>query len=245
MMHKKTITLVFTFLLLTVNSTHGAQSSKFSAHNNSENPILKGIDISHYQGDFVRRLSGEKVIDFVICKATQGLTYVDDRFEQNWVMLKQEGYVRGAYHFFDAAEDGQQQALHFMKTVSGITDADIAPVVDIEGASLQALSENTVEQNTALIKKGLFQFLAILEKHYGRKPIVYTNYTFAQKYLSNKKFADYPLWLAEYSSETQPNIPTAWQARGFKIWQKSESYKLDSTELDYDVFYGTLGQLLQ
>lgn len=236
--------IIILLSLLMVSGCSAIMSSTESPAKNEKN-MLKGIDISHYQGDFVTELAGNKTLDFVISKATQGLTYVDARFDDNWKMLKQEGHIRGAYHFYDASENAQQQALHFINTVGDINTADITPIVDIEGASLSKLGDHSTVQKTALIEKGLFQLLADLEFHYGRKPIVYTNYTFAQKYLVNTKFANYPLWLAEYTSEQQPKIPNVWKESGFKIWQKSDTYKLDSTELDYDVFYGTRRQLVK
>lgn len=246
-MIKVTHCLVLSLLLMMIGcssvlSTH--QQSKAINPQSSVN-MLKGIDISHYQGNFVTELAGSNTLDFVICKATQGLTYVDGKFLENWNMLKSEGHIRGAYHFYDAKEDGRQQALHFINTVGDISDADITPVVDIEGASLNNLSDQTTVQKIALIEKGMFDLLNTLHKHYGRKPIVYTNYTFAQKYLVNKRFSEYPLWLAQYTSAHKPKVPNVWLQTGFKIWQKSDSYKLDSTDLDFDVFYGTRKQLLE
>ena len=221
-----------------------SQKAQGISHIDSTN-MLKGIDISHYQGDFVTELAGNDALDFVICKATQGLTYVDAKFSENWNALRQERHTRGAYHFYDVSEDAIQQASHFMNTVGELSAADITPVVDIEGASLSKLTTQTTAQKIALIEKGLFELLTELHKHYARKPIIYTNYTFAQEYLVNKSFADYPLWLAEYTSADKPKVPSVWLETGFKIWQKSDSYKLDSTALDYDVFYGTRSQLLK
>lgn len=240
-MYKSNILILLSLLIVS-----GCSAVTSSTGNPAENEktLLKGIDISHYQGDFVTDLASHKTLDFVISKATQGLTYVDAKFKSNWKALKQEGYIRGAYHFYDANDNAQQQALHFINTVGDISAGDIAPIVDIEGVSLSKLDASTDKQKIAIIEKGLFQLLADLQLHYGRKPIVYTNYTFAQKYLLNTKFSDYPLWLAEYTSEKQPKIPNAWKEKGFKIWQKSDTYKLDSIELDYDVFYGTRRQLI-
>ena len=235
---------IIIILSLLIVSGCSAVMSNIDGTDKVSKTMLKGIDISHYQGDFVAELASNKTLDFVISKATQGLAYVDAKFEGNWKALKQENYIRGAYHFYDASENAQQQALHFINTVGDINAGDITPIVDIEGASLSKLNSNTTKQKIDLIEKGLLQLLADLQLHYGRKPIVYTNYTFAQKYLINTRFSDYPLWLAEYTSENQPEIPNVWKERGFKIWQKSDTYKLDSTELDYDVFYGTPRQLL-
>lgn len=91
-----------------------------------------------------------------------------------------------------------------------ISDADITPVVDIEGASLNNSSDQTIVRKITLIEKAMFDLLNVLHKHYGRNDIVYTNYTFVQKYLINKRFSEYPLWLTRYTSAGKPKVPTVW-----------------------------------
>lgn len=62
---------------------------------------VKGIDISRYQGDIDWDvLSKEDHVQFAFIKATEGSTYQDDLFTQNWEAAEAAGVFVGAYHFF-------------------------------------------------------------------------------------------------------------------------------------------------
>lgn len=68
--------------------------------------------------------------------------------------------------------------------------------------------------------------------------MIYTNTGFADQYLMNNVFSKYPLWLAAYSNTKNPQLPFVWKKKGYKIWQKQDSYFIDSHVYDFDVFYG-------
>lgn len=89
-------------------------------------------DISHY----------EEVLDFklvkpvpklVICKATEGTTWVDDKFYRFMAGLKGAGIRRGAYHFHRKAYDPVAQAnlFHTACLQAGVDKHDIL-VLDVE-----------------------------------------------------------------------------------------------------------------
>jgi lysozyme len=69
---------------------------------------------------------------FAILKATQGTSYTDSDFAENWAALKSAGVVRGAYHFFDATVSGVDQANYFLQVVGTIEPGDLPPTLDIE-----------------------------------------------------------------------------------------------------------------
>jgi GH25 family lysozyme M1 (1,4-beta-N-acetylmuramidase) len=71
-----------------------------------------GEDRSNFQA--VRSWKGN---DFGFCKATEGLTFTDPTFSQNWANLKAEGIPRGAYHFFHPALSATAQASFFVNAV--------------------------------------------------------------------------------------------------------------------------------
>ncbi|VAW65388.1 hypothetical protein MNBD_GAMMA11-2343 [hydrothermal vent metagenome] len=192
-----------------------------------------GLDISHYQGNLIRELGSSNKLTFIICKATQGLDYIDPDFHKNWKNIKEKGFIRGAYHFYMAIDDPVVQAEHFAELINDIDDNDISPIVDIEQSSL---SKNT---DKTKIQLDLLMFLDALESKFSRKPLIYTNYTFAQEYLNNPELSEYKLWLAEYSGRGEPLIPEIWEKTGYKIWQKSNSHTIDSIETDFDVYIGS------
>jgi lysozyme len=198
-----------------------------------------GIDISHYQGDILAKLNNAGNVRFVICKATQGQYYVDPDFHTNWREAKENQLIRGSYHFYDCSVDPEVQATHFFNTVEKIEPTDIPPVLDIEAGSMVSSVSGTQMVNDIKI------FLKRVEALFGRKPILYTNYAFAQEYFKDSALSEYPLWLAEYTSAKEPNIPDLWKDKGYFIWQKSASYHEESTEVDFDEYKGTLAGIVQ
>jgi lysozyme len=66
----------------------------------TNNFTVCGIDISKFQGNEINQLNKQTdQLTFIICKATEGITYTDPDFKTNWPMIQSKGYVRGAYHF--------------------------------------------------------------------------------------------------------------------------------------------------
>jgi len=228
--------------LLDINDKPSASAdTSVIAVESQKAPIEKqtyyGIDISHYQGDVVKTLNSSDHLHFVICKATQGMTYIDPDFKSNWNMIKEQGLIRGTYHFYVSQDDPTKQAAHFVSTLSDLSASDIAPVLDIEQGSMSS------SVSSERMEKDILIFLKAVEDKTGRKPILYTDYSFAQENFKNSELAEYDLWLAEYSSAEQPKIPDLWKEKGYKIWQKSESYNLDSEKTDYDEHNGSLEDL--
>lgn len=195
-------------------------------------PFVYGIDISRYQGNLKHELNRLNTLHFLICKATEGLYKVDPEFASNWQFIKEKGFVRGAYHFYHDKDNPIAQADHFLNTIKGMTNEDIPPVIDVEESSLKGLTNIRSFNHTLLV---LLRHIAEKTK---RKPIIYTDLHFANKYMVNDSLSNYPLWLAEYSKRTRPIIPRIWKKKGYIIWQKNDSYKINSGKADFDIFNG-------
>ncbi len=198
-----------------------------------------GIDISRYQGNLLEDIDNMDTLHFVICKATEGKTYVDPDFAANWTFIRKRGLVRGAYHFYLTGDDPVRQAQHFLETVKDLDSTDLPPVVDVEDGSILRLVD------TVTLPINLMLLLRYMQQVTGRRPVIYTDLYFANKYLLNDSFAAYPLWLAEYSGNSVPRLPVAWKRKGYAIWQKKDSYRIDSKHTDFDVFNGSGDKLVE
>ncbi len=199
-----------------------------------------GIDVAKYQGNLVSEIGPEDKLDFIICKATEGITYVDPDFTNNWQTINSKGLIRGAYHFYRSNDDPQQQAQFFAKTLNGLNNTDLPPVLDIEGGGLVG------NIDAATLQKDVLTFLQNLEVLCKRKPVIYTGLNFANQYLSNNTaLATYPLWIAEYNGKSAPVIPDSWKQNGYVIWQKSDKYDVHSDTTDFDTFNGHKQGLLE
>ena len=169
-----------------------------------------GIDISKYQPDIdwkslmvmtdahghttksMTKAKNIKKVSYVFIKATEGTSMKDKHFNTHWKNAGKHDIRRGAYHFFRSSKDAKQQALHFIQTVGPLSEDDLPPVLDIEtihkGCSRKTLNEK------ALI------WLKTVEKHYGRKPIVYSSASFIERNLYKEIKDNYPIWVAHYGA---------------------------------------------
>ena len=142
-------------------------------------------------------------VKWVMIKATEGESMTDECFEQYWSEAGRINVSRGAYHFFRTSKDPRLQAEHYINTVK-LRSTDLPPVLDIEtmhrGCSRKMLNDKVLT------------WLEIVEKHYKRKPIVYTSDSFAMMQLSRDITDHYPLWIARYNND--PPFTRNW-----KMWQ--------------------------
>ena len=181
-----------------------------------------GIDISRYQSyiewdkikvltdaqgrstNSVNQAKDIRNVSYVFIKATEGNSFKDKYFKKHWKNAGNSGIRRGAYHFFRSSKDAETQAHHFIRTVGELSADDLPPVLDIEtihkGCSYKTLNDK------ALI------WLKTVEKHYGRKPIVYSSATFINDILCKEIKENYPIWVAHYGAPA-PRCPR------WHIWQ--------------------------
>ena len=143
-------------------------------------------------------------VSYVILKATEGNNLKDKKFKKNRADAKSAGYKLGAYHFFRSSKNPATQAENYIKTVGHLDDNDLPPILDIE----------TIHKGCSIAKLNahINEWLDIVEKHYGRKPIIYSSESFIKDILNNDIRTGYPLWVAHYR-EAQPDRKdwTMWQ----------------------------------
>ncbi|MCW3086699.1 MAG: glycoside hydrolase family 25 protein [Sediminibacterium sp.] len=190
---------------------------------------IHGIDVSIHQGwvswPSVKHMNVEGIqMGFAYLKATEGLEDTDKRFHHNWKKARKAGLVCGAYHYFLATKSGKEQASHFIKQVK-LEAGDLPPVIDIE--SLYGVSPE-------LMRVRVKEWLAVVEAHYGVRPLVYTYADFYEKNLG-KEFDQYPLWVAHYLEPGAPRVSRPWT-----LWQHSELGRVNGirTTVDCNVFNG-------
>jgi lysozyme len=200
----------------------------------SKNPLLQryeihGIDVSHYQRNVDWASLQEDNITFAFMKATEGVVFFDSHFKRNWEEARKANIVRGAYHFFHPSKDAETQANHFLKHVQ-LLPGDLPPVLDVEITS---------KADKHKIRKGVRTWLNVVEKKWGIKPIIYTNYDFYIHYLDGH-FDEYPLWIAHYEIDSPRLRQDRWT-----IWQLSEKAELTGIggSVDFNVFKGSRAAL--
>jgi lysozyme len=167
---------------------------------------VRGIDVSHHQGAIDWSAMKRNHVRFVYMKATEGGDHVDRRFAENWRAAERAGIARGAYHFFTLCTPGIAQAHNFMRTVRADADA-MPPAVDLE---FGGNCKRRPSKQALLTELGAF--LATIERHYDKRPILYVTRRFHDRYLTGT-FADHGFWIR--SIYFTPNLP----GRPWLFWQ--------------------------
>ncbi len=200
---------------------------------------VKGVDVSHYQGEIDWEMLAAGDLDFSYIKATEGSSFVDDKFVQNWEAATGTELLTGAYHFFSFDSVGVTQAEHYIETVGDLSGR-LVPVVDVEYYGDKWTNPPTKED----VVSQLQEMLAVLEAEYGRRPMLYTTYEVYYKYLA-EDFEEYPLWIRNVYFSPNVDMKGDWT-----IWQYSdtevlEGYRGEEKYIDCNVFYGTKKELKQ
>ena len=202
---------------------------------------IRGVDVSHYQGkinwESLRNADmGSSPVSFVIIKATEGVSLIDDYFNENFYQARRNGLIRGAYHFLTPDVPARQQAQFFLRQAH-LEEGDLPPVLDVEDDRKWALSG----VSRADIQKRALEWLQVVEEHYGVKPIIYSSYKFRRDILTDRRFAEYPFWMAHYYV-SQPASDVEWA-----FWQHTDCGKLPGIKgpVDCNVFRGKREDLMQ
>ena len=87
----------------------------------SSSNIYEGIDVSDWQGFIDYSQVAASGIQIVYIRSSEGFSYVDSQFENNYKNAKAAGLKVGFYHYLTArtVEDAVNQATFFVSTISG------------------------------------------------------------------------------------------------------------------------------
>lgn len=195
---------------------------------------IHGIDVSHHQGDIdwekvSRAEVGGEPICFVIIKATEGVSHIDENFNENFYQTRQYDLVRGAYHYFKPNLSASQQAKFFLKQVH-LEEGDLPPVLDIEERG---------NLNVKQLQKAALTWLKMVEKQYNVPPIIYTNYKFKVDYLNTPEFNRYPYWIAHYY------VRNLTYKGKWRFWQHTDCGTIEGIKgkVDLNIYNGSMYDL--
>ena len=136
---------------------------------------IHGIDVSRYQGEIDWPQVKASGVSFAYIKATEGGDVADPRFTANWQGAQRTGVPRGAYHYFYFCRPAAEQARWFIKHVPRDPKA-LPPVLDMEWNPRSRTC--TKRPDGRVVRAEARKFLALLEAHYGQRPVVYTTVDF-------------------------------------------------------------------
>lgn len=196
---------------------------------------VHGVDVSKYQGDINWRVLKSKGVSFAFIKATEGGDHNDESFKEYWYEAKRAGIPRGAYHFYYFCTSAIKQAKWFIKNVPKDSTA-MPPVLDAEW---NHQSKTCKKRPPAHRVRSEFRiFLKALERHYGKKPIIYTSPDFYDDNLKGS-FKSHKFWLR--SVKAHPKV--RYRNRKWLFWQYTGTGKMKGVKgkIDINAFNGSVG----
>lgn len=204
--------------------------------------LVRGVDISRYQGDVDFDILYDQSIRFAFIKATEGIGHIDPLFIQNWENGKASDIKIGAYHFYRFEYSGKEQGEHFINNVS-LESEDLPPVIDLEYYG--EYIDNPASPNT--VKEDLREMIEILYNAYGKKPIIYCNRYVYNHYIKGD-FTDVDIWF-RYIHKNQ-KFPELSDGRQWTFWQYDDKGELEgyggigaNEYIDLNYFYGNIKEL--
>lgn len=189
--------------------------------------MMNGIDISSWQTGINLDLVP---CDFVICKATQGVGYVNPDCDRAYQQAKKAGKCLGVYHYA-SGNDAVAEAEFFLKNIQGYIGEAIL-VLDWESAQ----NANFGKCDFTWCKT----WLDYVTAKTGVKPMLYISASIIPRF---NGIGDYGLWVAQYPNYTPTGYQeTPWNEGAYTcaIRQYSSTGRLNGYggNLDLNKFYG-------
>ncbi|GGX56060.1 hydrolase [Streptomyces minutiscleroticus] len=199
----------------------------------------EGVDVSSHQGNVPWSTLWKSGVKWAYVKATEGTSYKNPYYKQQYGGAYKAGMVRGAYHFATPDKSsGAAQANYFVDNGGGWSaDGRTLPgVLDIEWNPYGA---TCFGKSKSAMVSWIRDFLNRYKARTGRDAVVYTATNWWTTCTGN--YAGFgsanPLWIARYASTPGP-LPAGWSAH--TMWQYTST---GPTVGDHNKFNGPLDRV--
>ncbi len=194
---------------------------------------IHGLDVARFQDAIDWRTARRAGISFAFIKATEGGDLRDPMFDKHWDGARRAGVKRGAYHFYYFCRPAEEQAQWFIDNVPRNRN-DLPHVLDMEWNPYSPTC--TLRPEGAVVRSEADKFLDILQRHYGKRPIVYTTPDFYRQ-TGIGRLRGTEFWLrsvADHPSKVYENKP-------WRFWQYTGTGQVPgvSGPVDINVFSGS------
>lgn len=197
--------------------------------------VMRGIDVSKFQGDIDWQQVGDAGVEFAILRLGirgygTGEMKMDDRFYENYQGATAAGIKVGVY-FFSAAineEEAREEADYVLRALDGLA-IEMPVVFDTEpilydDARTDDLTPDALTAITCTFCDRI--------RESGYEPMIYANSKRFTTVLHLEELESYDKWLADYRDK--PDYPYA-----FKMWQFTEKGSVPGIEgnVDIDLYF--------
>ncbi|GIH93800.1 hypothetical protein Psi01_44300 [Planobispora siamensis] len=191
----------------------------------STGPAVTGVDVSNWSGEIDWGSVAGNGTAFAFVYASEGLDYLNERFDTQYGGAAEAGLIRGAYHFAQPHEsDGAAQADFFVDNGGGWRpDGRTLPgVLDVEDNPYR--NRNGLNSCYGLDRKQMVDWVGDFTRRYrqrtGRDAIIYTTTSWWRTCTGDSPaFGRNPLWLARWGAEPG-ELPASWTR--YTFWQSAD-----------------------
>jgi len=193
------------FAALLINSFYFGYTLHLSI--DSDKYQVRGIDVSHHQGEIDWSMVSNDNVSFAYIKATEADDFIDNQFAKNLANAQSAGLKVGAYHFYSLGYPGEIQAQNFISQVPTST-INLPPVIDLE-----YVGNSKIRPTKEQFQKELKIFIKLTEDYFMQEPVLYTTYEFSEDYLV-PEFSNYKIWIRDIFGK-----PNESKIKNIVFWQ--------------------------
>lgn len=213
--------------------------------------MIRGLDVSQFQGNIDWRKVKASGIGFVWVKATEGADFTDERFNRLRVSAIRKARLRwGPYHYLRPRLDrnGATEARHAIKTARAagwkpgrrgvFRGRDLPLCVDVERGGNEV---PVGAMSATLLREYVSDFCDEAKRLTGRGCVVYLSPGFAAELGGKAPRNGAAVWVAEWDApDGKPHVPRGWGRQGVFFHQTSDRGTVPGVPgpVDLDVFVG-------
>ena len=203
---------------------------------------IQGMDVSSHQGNVDWDTAWAQGSRFAYVKATEGTSYKNPNFNQQYGGSYDAGMVRGAYHFaLPNVSSAVAQADYFVNNGGGWSadGSTLPPLLDIEYNPYASLGNTCYSMSQTQMVNWIKAFSNQVKARTGRAPAIYTTTDWWSYCTGNSAaFDENPLHIANYNEVGAGRLPASWEF--YSIWQYSSTGPFVG---DSNVWNGTVAGL--
>ncbi|MDE5577857.1 MAG: Ig-like domain-containing protein [Oscillospiraceae bacterium] len=189
--------------------------------------ILRGIDVSKWQGNIDWKKVSVSGVDFVMIRSSFGSEHTDEMLDRNVKGCEKYGIPYGFYHYTYATTpaEARREAKYFLKQIKDY-NPEYPIVLDIEESFYKEMSRKQV---TDII----VAFMEVVENagYYG---MVYNSPNFIKACINEKTLKKYDIWIACWGDEDR--LAALYDGH-YGIWQYSSTGRVNGINGDVDLDY--------
>lgn len=189
--------------------------------------VLRGIDVSKWQGDIDWKKVSMSGIDFAMIRSSFGNMHTDEKLAANVAGCEKYGIPYGFYHYSyaDSVAEAKKEARFFLSVIKNYSP-EYPLVLDIENDHFKSMSRKQVTNIIIAFAKEL--------ENAGYYVSIYSFAKFFNDYVDMSKIENYDIWIACWGDEERLN---SFYDGPYGMWQYSATGSVNGIDGEVDLDY--------